>query len=190
MQTTVVTSATGEPISLREVKEHLRLEVGETAEDDVLNGLISAARDRVESITNRKLMPQTWDYRLDDWPDEDYVEMPYTPLRTIGSTAVTYKNSTAATTKLSSTAWEVDAISEPGRLCLRYNEDWPTATLWNVNPISIRFGCGYSTATAVPETFKLAIKLLVDEWYNNRGAMEETPTAVNALLRPYRVWKF
>jgi len=196
MKTVIVTSATGEPLTLREVKEHLRIEVGETAEDDLLNGLIISARQRVETITNRKLMPQKWDYRLDEWPDEDCIELPFSPVQNIGSTWVAYKNSTGQIQTLSSTKWEVDNISGPGRLCLLYSEDWPSDTLWNVNPVSIRFTCGYSTSStgaaeeAVPAAIKGTMLKLIEEMYNNRGTIEATPSAVMSALAPYRIWKF
>lgn len=199
MRTVVVTSATGEPVTLEEAKQHIRIEIGETVEDDLISGLITVARQRVENITGRKLMPQSWKSYYDDWPNKDYIELPYPPLRSMPSSAVVYKKSTGNSTTFSSTAWDPDTVSEPGRCILNYADDWPTATLHNNNPISIQFNCGYSTGGKVPETFKLAIKLLVGHWYENREsiivspsgmAIQEVPETVKSLLAPYRMHRF
>ena len=199
MKTSVVTASTGFPISLEDIKNHLRLEVGETNEDDLLRGFRLAAINRIEEITNRKLMYQTWKLYLDEWPSEDYINLPYTPLSAIVSTStgIVYKNSDGDSTTFSSTAWLQDTISEPGRVCLGYNEDWPTATLHNVNPISIEFKCGYGDASSdIPEVFKLGIKLLISHYYENREfaivgkSIDEIPEGLKALLQSQRMWSF
>ena len=202
MKTVVVTSATGEPITLEDVKNHLRLELGETDEDDLLNGLIVSARQQVEALTGRKLMPQTWKVYFDSWPEGnkyDHFDIPYPPLRSIPSTGLVYTSSTSGSTTLSSTAWASDIVSEPGRLVLDYNDDWPTETLHNNNPIAIEFQCGYSTTNNIPETLKLAMKLIIGHGYENRENvtvtpsgmnMQETPWAVKTLLAPYRMFTF
>jgi uncharacterized phiE125 gp8 family phage protein len=203
MKTVVVTSATGEPITLEDVKSQLRLELGQTNEDEFLEGLITAARQHVENITGRKLMPQTWTVYYDAWPsgkdNYDTIEIPYPPLRSIPSTGLVYTDSTSGSTTLSSTAWAADTVSEPGRLVLDYNDDWPTVTLHNNNPIAIEFNCGYSTAATIPGTIKQAVKMLIGHYYENRESVtgtpsgmkiEETPWAVKTLLAPYREYRF
>ena len=202
MKTEVVTSATGEPVSLDEIKDQLRIERGETAEDDLLNGLISAARDRAETYTGRRLLTQTWKAYYQKWSTGEYFELPYPPLQAIQSSGLIYKNSTGNSTTVWSSGdsqWEVDTVSEPGRLHLKYGEDWPTETLWNVNPISIQYICGYGTtdrgySSQVPEPIKLGMKMLIGHWYENREntivgkTVEEIPEATKALWYPYRIW--
>lgn len=203
MKTVVVTSATGEPLTLEDVKSQLRLELGQTDEDEFLQDLITAARQHIENITGRKLMPQTWRVYFDAWPsgkkNYDSFEIPYPPLRSIPSTGLVYTDSTGGSTTFSSTAWASDTVSEPGRLVLDYNDDWPTVTLHNNNPIAIDFNCGYSTATAVPGAIKRAIKMLVGHYYENRESVtvipsgmkiEETPSAVKTILTHYREYRF
>lgn len=203
MKTVVVTSATGEPITLEDVKSQLRLELGQTNEDEFLEGLITAARQHIENITNRKLMPQTWKVYYDAWPNKknnyDSFQIPYPPLRSIPSTGLLYTDSTSGSTTFSSTAWAADTVSEPGRLVLDYNDDWPTVTLHNNNPIEITFNCGYSTAATVPETIKQAIKMLIGHYYEHRESVtitpvgmkiEETPWAIKTLLASYKEYRF
>lgn len=47
---------TEEPVSLEQIKEHLRLGAGATNEDDFLRSLIMAARRAVELRTRRTIM--------------------------------------------------------------------------------------------------------------------------------------
>jgi len=202
MKTAVVTSATGEPLTLSEVKAHLRISTGETEENTYLNALITAARREVENLTSRKLMPQTWKVCFDDWPSGDSFEIPYAPLKQIPSTGLKYTSSTGGSTTFSSTAWAADIVSEPGRLVLDYNDDWPTETLHNRNPIEITFKCGYGTVGGssvhrlVPKDIKHAMLLLIGHWHENREhtvvgpSIAEMPFGVKAILGHYRLYHF
>ncbi len=206
IQTKIVTSATGEPIDLEDMKNQLRLDVGMSAEDDLLNGFIRAATRRIEGITNLKLLTQTWKAYPSAWPSsENYIELPYSPLiHVTSSTGVVYKDSSGSTYLMASTgdnSWRVDTVSKPGRLILENDADWPGETLYNINPISIQFLCGYGTSDAgdgsqIPEQLKLAVKQLVGHWYENREAtivgktINMVPDAVDALIGDYRVFNF
>lgn len=205
MKSVLVTSSTGEPVTLTEVKQHLRISTASTAEGDeeVLNSLIKASRERIEDITNRKIMKQTWDCYYDEWPANKTIEIPYTPLIGVKSTStgITYKKPDGNTTTMSSTKWVIDTVSEPGRVCLDYNEGWPTDTLHNVNPIRVRAIVGYGTTSAgsiamIPNGIKLAMKMLIGHWFENREnsivqqSIQEIPNGVKMLLQSLRVFKF
>ncbi len=77
MQAKLITPAILEPISLEELKLHLRIELDVLDEDEYLEGLIIAAREHVEDITRRAIMTQTWNYYLQDWPDGDFITLPF-----------------------------------------------------------------------------------------------------------------
>lgn len=213
MKTEIVTSATGEPIGLDEIKTHLRISGGQTVEDNLLVSLIGAARERVENYTNLKLMPQKHYVYYDEFPsscnyyklsspnpnpDGNYFYIPYPPLRSIPSSGLYYTNSNGNSTTFSSTKWSSDTASKPGRLVLDFNDDWPTATLAENNPIRIEFNSGYAGSTAIPNSIKAAMKLMVANWYENReenyvgpmGAIVELPNAVKSLLMSYRIFSF
>ena len=190
------------PLDLEEIKLHLRIPNGETAEDDLLNGLQDAAVEYVENHTNRKLLTQEWRVYFNDWPEEDSFEIPYPPLQSIASTGVIYTNSTQDSTTYSSTKWAIDSVSVPGRLVREYEEDvWcSTATLHNNNPIEISFTCGYTTASSIPQSIKSAMLLIIGHLYENRensfvgsfGGQTITtiPLAAQSLLASYRVFSF
>ena len=200
MKTVIVTGTTKSPITLEEIKDHLRIERGETFYDDSLKGMRSAAIEMVENVTGRKLMPQTWRAYFDDWPRGEYMEIPYPPLRSVESTDVLYTNSTGDTTTFnltgSSSSWSVDIVSEPGRVVLDNSEDWPTDILHQNNPISVEFGCGYAGSTAIPQSIKHAMYLMIGHWFEMReetltgATVQQIPVASRALLAPYRISKF
>lgn len=49
-----------EPVTLAEMKVHLRTFAGDTGEDDYITGLIKGAREWVEDYSGRALFDQTW----------------------------------------------------------------------------------------------------------------------------------
>ena len=197
MKTVLVTSSTGEPITLEELKNHLRIMPGETEDDEYLRTLITMSRERVEEITNRKLMPQTWKLHLNNWPNTDYIQLPYGRVRSVPSTGIVYTNSTNNSTTFSSTAWSASTASDPGRVYLEYDSDWPSSvTLDNKDPISVEFNCGYSSRGSIPASIKHAMKIICSDYYENRESVVTgmTVTAsipiVKALLQPYRNFSF
>jgi uncharacterized phiE125 gp8 family phage protein len=194
MRIQTVTASTGHPIDLEDVKDHLRIPVGETNQDNYLESLIEIAAARIEEMTNRALTRRTLKVYYDEWPDGTYFELPYPPLSTSTDAIVRFVDTDSSTVTLSSTAYKLDAVSEPGRLILDYDEDWPSNQLHNVNPISIQFSCGYKGSTAVPSQAKHAMKLIIADLYENRESMvvgqtiSKIPDAVQSLVRNLRIF--
>ena len=69
---------------------------------------------------------------------------------------------------MSSSDYLVDTIAEPGRVYLKWDKSWPSASLQVVNPIVVRFVAGYGAASAVPEPIRQAILLAIGSLYENR----------------------
>ena len=195
MKTVIVTGSTGHPITLETIKDHLRIERGETIYDDELKSLRSAAIEMAQNITGRKLMTQVWKSYYDEWPDEEYIELPYAPLQSIASSSgIYYTNSTSGTTHFGSSAWSADTVSEPGRIVLENSESWPTDILHQNNPIAITATYGYSATSDIPESIIHACKLMIGHWFEQREDtisgqnLQQVPFASRALLAPYRVF--
>jgi uncharacterized phiE125 gp8 family phage protein len=167
----------------------------DATEDSLLSALIAAARQYVETVTRRALVTQTWDLNLDCWPDKNYVQLLYGQLQSVMS--VKYTDSTGVVTTMGAgTGYLVDSSSEPGRIVLPFSVSWPSSTLYPMNPITIRYVCGYgATAASVPASIRTAIKMTVEDLFENRSAVhnragvqiQENKT-VMALLWPYRLW--
>jgi uncharacterized phiE125 gp8 family phage protein len=162
---------TTEPLAWEEVQEHL----GITDSDwggKIANELIPGAREMVEQDTGRAIGTQTWKLRLDAWPKGDTIHLPFPPLQSV--TSITYKLADGVTTTtLAATVYDVDIDSEPGRIYLRYCEQWPTDALYPHAAITITFVAGYDTGTGLvplPVTLKQAMLLQVGNRFANREA--------------------
>ena len=198
MRLTLTTAPKIEPISLTEVKKHLRLATTDaeaaayTSEDNLLNRLITVARTQAEQETGRALITQTKTLYLDEWPGGKEIRLPYPPLQ---SATVTYRLEDDDDYDETLSTVDTDIVSEPGRIVLKPNESWPSGTLYTDKPIKIEFDCGYGDeADDVPEGIKSAILLKISDLYENRGevvmgvSVSKIADAVDSLLRQYRIF--
>lgn len=158
-----------EPISLSELKLHLRIEDTDTTEDTLLNRLIKAARGEVESITRRAIITQTWDYCLNAWPDNDFIVIPGGNLQSV--TSVKYLDTDGvSTTMVDGTDYLVETNGqEKGRIVLPYGWSWPSTILYPSNPITIRYIAGWTAANLVPSEIGQAMLMICADMYEQRG---------------------
>lgn len=187
----VVTPPASEPVSLEIAKSQLNLDPSFTADDDLVSAMISAARRDAENFTGRAFAMQQWLFCLDWFPAyrildsapsrSDYdslgnyyfqswrwnksqsINIPRPPLVSIDSLQYVDQGSGQLTT-LDPSQYQVDNISEPGRILPADSGYWPVAATV-VNAVQIRFTAGYDT---VPPTAIQAILLTVGAWYANR----------------------
>jgi uncharacterized phiE125 gp8 family phage protein len=160
-------AATEYPVSLEEQKQHLRVEHDD--EDGYIGSLIAAATGYVESRADRQLCTATWTLKCDGFPYPSCpIELPKPPLASV--TSVAYVDTAGSTQTWASSNYTVDTQSEPGSVRPVYSGTWPTAR-GHVNDVTITYVAGYGAASAVPEVFKHAIKLLVGHLYESREAV-------------------
>ena len=148
----LVTDATAEPVTLEEVKIYLRLQATYEDEDDLINRWIKEARKEAENKTRRACLPQTWKLFLDDF--EDTMVLPRAPLSSnTTDVVITYLDGVSGnSTTLASTYYTVDYDSEPGRIRLAYESDWPDVYPVE-NAVQISFVAGFKiNTTASPTT--------------------------------------
>ena len=191
MKATLVTPPAFEPVTVAELKEHLR--VDSTNEDSLIERLIVDARETVEAWTRRAIITQTWEYFLYCFPGRNYIELPFGNLQSV--TSVKYKDSNAVETTMTvNTDYIVESNSEMhGRIVLPYGDVWPTLSFYPSKPITIRFVCGWTTRALVPERIKQSIKLICAERFENRGESVIGQTVVpnkaaENLIMPLRLW--
>jgi uncharacterized phiE125 gp8 family phage protein len=207
---TTVTGPAAEPISTATAKKWLRINSLITADDTLIDALVTAARQHVEEYCQIRLITQTVRQTLDRWPGYranaimpnegrisdwkngkvDYVELIARPVQSISSVTV-YDDAG------NSSAWASSnyRLSEPGdrsRLVPTDNAAWPSAERRS-DAIEIVYVAGFGDAGSdVPDAILKAMKLLVAHWYENREAEVlgtiSTPIkiGVQALLAPYR----
>jgi len=148
MKTTLVTPPTYYALTLDEAKDHLR--ITHSDEDPYIQALVFSAQAYAEQFLRRKLITQTWNVFLNNWPGGDVIALPFGQLQSV--THVKYTDTDGDQSTFSSADYIVDTDSDPGRIVLGYGETWPTATLYPSNPIEIQFVCGYGDHTPLSVT--------------------------------------
>jgi uncharacterized phiE125 gp8 family phage protein len=152
-----------EPITLAEMKAYLRVD-DDDALDELIAGLVKAARLTIEAMSRRILIEQRWRVMLDRWPAGGTILLPLSPVMTIYSIKVTDQDGTAV--PLPATSFEGDLLGDPPRIIV---SDAPEPGRVR-NGIGIELRAGYGAAAdAVPAPLRLAMKILVAHWFENRG---------------------
>lgn len=184
----IITPVATEPITIAEVRQHLRLPENAT-EDALLMSLIMTARAYCEHYTRRALAEQTLETYLDRFPVSEPIVLPCPPLRSV--TEIGYKDIACEESMLPASDYLVDMDCEPGRVLPAFGTNWPVFTPYPTSPIRIRFVTGYED---LPVSIRLAMLLLIGHWYENREATGNASSvidfSVHALLAPYRVEVF
>jgi uncharacterized phiE125 gp8 family phage protein len=182
-----------EPVSLADAKAWLRVEHAD--EDDLISGLVVAARERVESHVGRALVTRRVRERRDDWAVGGRLAACGSQFR-LGLAPVTqvYHVKVYAAddseTVLDPANYYVDVVSTPARLALRGGGIWPIPGR-AADGVEIEYDAGYGEDPAsVPRPLVEALHLLVAELYENRLPAERAtevalPLAVAGLLAPF-----
>ncbi len=193
----VITEPTVEPVTLSDMKDHLRID--HTDHDDLITALIQASREYIEAACGRALVEQTRAVYYQAWPDNDRFELPYPPVQSVSSIVYTGADGTENT--FASSNYSVITNRSPGLLVLGYEKVWPSTTLHHEEwPIKITYVCGYDATTDsppdyrtnIPESLINAMKLDVERRYDRpqKDYAERLDHVIEQILSPYRVWRF
>jgi uncharacterized phiE125 gp8 family phage protein len=151
-----------EPVTVADAKAQLR--IGHDSEDDLIAGLIRAAREEVEARTGLALVSQNWRLAVDRWPRFGRVALLRFPVIEILSVTVYGTEGEAAL--VDPATYEVDVASRPARLYFATRPE-PARIM---NGIEIDFSAGFGAdADGVPERLKRAVLVLVAHWYEFRA---------------------
>lgn len=186
MPSILLTAPAVEPLSLAEAKAFLRVDHDD--DDDVISALIAGARLYVEGQTRRALVTQSWRLTRDAWPQGGRIDVRPAPLRTLD--AVRVYDGDATTQAVDAGAFVVDT-ADSSLMFAPWALPQPVRTAAG---IECDVTCGYGdNPTDVPEPLRQAIRLIVAQWYENRGiaaagtGLVSMPFTVPALLAPYRM---
>jgi uncharacterized phiE125 gp8 family phage protein len=188
---TLTTATTGDPLTLAEAKDHLRITATTTDHDADIQRLIAAATRQVEHRLQMQLMPASYRLRMDSFPEWE-IRLPLPPLRSIS--AIGYVKPDGTTATMASTDYLVDTDSLPGRITPRYGDTWPD-TREQINAVEVRFDNGYAGSTSVPQPILNAIRYQVSMLYEFREPvgpdnLATLPNTVQALLEPYMIPRY
>lgn len=186
----IVTAAMGQPVSVADVKSHLKIDY--TDDDTLLGSYIGAAVDFVEQYCARALMVQTIQIAYDCFPGTDRrnplqaLRLHQSPVRSVEELKY-YDADNAEQTLTEGTDFVLDKITAPARITPAPGKSWPS-TAARVGAVLVSVECGYTAATDVPAAIRQAILLLVGDMYEVRQDYpKKMPTAAERLLAPYVV---
>ena len=186
-----------EPVSLEEMKQHLRVDY--TDEDSLIEQYISAARQKLEQRCARAFVEQTWELRTSSF--EDTIEIPLPP--TVGIVSVTYFDTANAEQTVDPTNYAFVDGGEEQTSSLVWMGSKPTKLANRPDAARVRFTAGWPAdydqspvdyGANVPYAIKQAILFLAAHHYENREEVMLVPTrqeimgvveGVDSLIAPY-----
>lgn len=179
---TIVTQPTTEPLTLAEARKQLELSPSDTSHDVHLATLIQAAREQWEHDTDSCCLTQTLRVYADGFGSEFY--LPKRPIQSI--TTVKYYDTANTLQTLSASLYSLNTSERS--IERSYLAVWPaTVTRWDA--VEITYVAGYAATHLVPAIHKMAMRLLVSHYFENRDmimaeAMQTLPAYEN-LVRKY-----
>lgn len=202
---------TTEPLTVPEIKAHLRIDFSD--DDEYLGALISAVRWKFERTYRRAIVQQTLILGLDFfgmpsrtrdimypvtfWPSMGY-QFPINsiielrpPVQSI--TSVKYYDPSGALQTLATNVYQLDLSQEPNRIFPVLGKVWPSIASIP-GAVQITFIAGPTDISLIPEDQKLAMKLCVGDFYENREdtvigtrlVALQLPDGVQKLMAPYK----
>lgn len=169
------------PVSLDELKEHVRVDHNE--EDATLSLYLAAAVEQLDGwsgMLGRALMEQSWAAELDYLPASGEIELPLPPLQSVDAVWIT--NAAGEAEQLDLAAYEVRLAA--GAVLVRNRPRIARG------PITVEFTAGAGTPAAVPANVRAAILLVAADLYANReaqGPVQQVNPTLQRLLAPLTV---
>lgn len=167
----VVTDAVLFPSS--DAKKQLNLPSTGSDDDTWITLAVIAARHLLERMIpgGVSIRLQTKQLCLNKFPssDDGEIELPFPPYNSISS--ITYYDESNSSTTLASTDYRVINAGNGNRAKLypQIDEVWPT-TKSRQDAVTVEYLCGSTCSSDVSPTIRHAAMLLIDHWYENRGA--------------------
>jgi hypothetical protein len=187
-----------EPVLIALAHSQLNLDTGFVQDDTYITGLIVAAREHVENLTNRAIYNRTMELWLDFFPFPDYSgtinlndrHCPYGSFwhkiairlpkpSAVSVQSVTYTDLNGTTQTIDPSLYYLDPNSEPARIVPKPGIYWPYSQSYLPGSVCVSYTAGtYGDGVTVdncPMTIKQAMLLLVSHWYTNREAASAAP---------------
>lgn len=180
---TLVTPPASEPVTLTEVKSHLR--VDSDGDDARINELITVGRQHLDGwdgVLGRAIQAQTWDLKLDWFPRRIWLPLP--PLQSVSS--ITYVDADGASQTLDTSVYVVVSNGyDQSFVELADGKEWPSLDD-APQVVTVRFVAGYSTVPApIKQAIKMGVQGLYDTCDDKVGGTLSASIAM--LIAPYKV---
>jgi len=179
---TISEPPTVEPVSAADLQLFARIDG--SAEEDLLNNFISAARISTELWTGRALLSQTITLTFDTLAYR-MIQLPHPPLISVVEFRTGDEDGTW--TVIDADEYYIDTGATPGRVYLKTTTS-VTAPDRDYAGYQIDYYAGYgSDADEVPMAIRQAILFWAAYMYENRVPISVPPANVKTILEPFRV---
>lgn len=181
----VLSPPAAEPVTLAQARAFLKLD--DTAEDELLGSLITAARLMVEARSGRILVDQSWRLVLDRWPAGGEIRLPLSPVSAVSAARVYDVQGSAQA--VAEGVLALDAASDPP--VLRIAGEVPEIGRER-GAVEIDLVAGFGPQPdAVPALLRQAVLRLAARWFEQRGDVasrdaEALPKEIAVLVAPFR----
>lgn len=188
-----IDAPTIEPVSLQEVKNHLRIDG--SFEDDKLQAFLDTAIaqfDGTHGRLHRAIMRQTWQLTRQLCAGTDEVALKLPPVTDLVSIKYLDNDRLEQTADLAQFRLRYSREGF-GLVSPVYGASWPSMAD-EPDALRIAFRAGHETAEDVPAQIKAAICLLVGHFDKEREGttvanLREIPIGIDHLVEPYRtIW--
>lgn len=184
----LVAGATVQPLTVEQVKNHLRITASDVALNLDLERKLKAATRWVESRTGRALLSQSWRYWFDTFPSYgahgySVIEIPKAPILSIET--VSSYTSENVLTLFDADGYVTDLTR--GRVLLNDGSTWPTDVRRYQGGV-IAFTAGYgATADDVPADLVEAVAEMVGYMHYDREGIDPVPQKALDLIAAYEL---
>lgn len=157
------------PLTINEVKEHLRLDLDDKTQDALLKILIKTATNYAEKYTKIDFITRTYETLRDSF--DDSLELRRAPLQSV--TKIEYLQDGSFVT-VSTDIYFVTSSSTFAHLALKESQAWPTDEDLQEQSVKITFKTGYgNTLSSVPDSLREGLLQHIAAMYENRGDCNE-----------------
>jgi uncharacterized phiE125 gp8 family phage protein len=188
MRASIITEPAVEPWVLNDVKAMLA--IPDTESDTAITSYIVSARRQAEQYLQRKLITQTLEMPLDDFPSGS-IELGYGPVQSI--TSVKYDDADGVEQTIDSANYTLDNYGMKVWLHPAYSYTWPSPRS-TPNAVRVRYVAGWGDAGSdVPDDILQAMLLLIGHWLRFQKEAESgigptrVPRQFYDLLWPYAI---
>ncbi|BBE74566.1 head-tail connector protein [Oharaeibacter diazotrophicus] len=168
MSVTIVTPPTETPVTLADIKAHLRIDFDD--EDALLVSLIEAATGQIEARLGRALVMRTVRQTFKRF--SPVLRLSASPVQSVASVA--YLDAANVDRTLSASAYRVEGVGDVATIAPV--TPWP-ATGSEPDAVAVTYVAGYGDAEEVPGAIRNAVKMLAGGLYNHR----ESTTAADLM---------
>lgn len=171
------------PVSLDDAKQHLRLELDDDTQNDLVLGWIADAAGWVENYTGHILEARDV---TESFVGFDAPQLKAWPIKPAAVPVLTYEASGGAIVPI--TDVRISLVRRPARVVPWVGSRWPSLPV--APPVNVTVRAGYEAGDIVPGNFRRAMLMLIGAYDADReggDVLAKAEKTAKSICRPYRL---